>query len=168
MGTRGPKPKPARLHLLRGNPGKRPLRLGEFTPAAAIPKCPAHLRGEARREWKRITEELHRYGIISELDRGIVAMACALWARHVEAERALEQAKDNTAPGEHLVVRAANGYPSPAPLVAVSNRSIEQYKSLCAELGCTPASRSRVTPGEAQPSLPGMEPPTETGGWEDI
>ena len=31
----------------------------------------------------RITTELARYGMISEVDRGAIAMVCTLWARYV-------------------------------------------------------------------------------------
>ena len=37
---RGRRPKPTRLKLLTGNPGKRPLNDDEPQPQAAIPECP--------------------------------------------------------------------------------------------------------------------------------
>ena len=70
----GPVPKPTALKLLDGNPGRRPIDLDEFRPATAIPSCPSHLVGEAKIEWDRISAELVRYGMISEVDRGAIAI----------------------------------------------------------------------------------------------
>jgi hypothetical protein len=37
---RGRRPKPTRLKVLTGNPGKRPLNMDEPQPEPAIPDCP--------------------------------------------------------------------------------------------------------------------------------
>jgi phage terminase small subunit len=51
---RGRRPKPTRLKLLTGNPGKRPLNETEPRPEAAIPECPVVLGPVARQEWDRL------------------------------------------------------------------------------------------------------------------
>lgn len=147
----GRKPKPTALKLLTGNPGNRPLRLDQFAPEAAIPRCPAELKGEARKEWKRVTTELHRYGMISEVDRGLLAMLCNTWARWIEAE-AMINAKNNES-GEGLFVKTPNGFPVQSPWVAVSNKAMEMYKSLCGEFGLSPSSRTRIAPQTSQIQL---------------
>jgi phage terminase small subunit len=65
----GPPSKPTSLKLLDVNPGRRPIPVDDFRPATQIPECPPHLNGEARKEWDRITTELSRYGMISEVDQ---------------------------------------------------------------------------------------------------
>ncbi len=40
---RGRKPKPTRLKLLQGNPGKRPIERDALEPPVEIPPCPEHL-----------------------------------------------------------------------------------------------------------------------------
>ena len=57
---RGRRPKPTRLKMLTGNPGKRPLNHDEPRPEAAIPECPPELgpvaragMGPARRRTRR-------------------------------------------------------------------------------------------------------------------
>ena len=47
----GRKPKPTSLKVLEGNPGKRQLNPNEPKPDASVPKCPAWLSKEAKREW---------------------------------------------------------------------------------------------------------------------
>jgi P27 family predicted phage terminase small subunit len=159
MSTPGRTPKPTALKVLEGNPGKRALQPDEFRPATQIPECPAHLIGEAKTEWDRITSELARYGMISEVDRGAMAMVCTLWARYVEAEEMIERAA-RAANGTGLFVKSPNGYPIQSPWVAVSNKSIELYRAYIGEFGLSPSARVRVVPGEYQLALPGLESET--------
>jgi P27 family predicted phage terminase small subunit len=163
---RGRTPTPTNLRILRGNPGKRPLRMDEFRPAAEIPSCPRHLKGEARKEWLRVTKELLQYGMVSAVDRGALAMLCTLWGRYVDAEEMIEKAAEQAPGSKGLFVKSPNGYPIQSPWLAVSNKAIEQYKSMCAEFGLTPAARVRVIPTTTQAPLPGFEgdaPPAT--GW---
>lgn len=153
----GRKPTPTALKLLTGNPGKRPLRLDEFKPAVEIPSCPRHLQGEGRKEWKRITVELFRYGLISQVDRAALAFYCINWARHIEAEEMIEKAAAASG-GSGLFVKTPNGFPVQSPWVSVSNKAMELCKTFLGEFGMTPASRSRVLPSDTpQLGLPGVE-----------
>ncbi len=45
---RGRKPKPTRLKIIDGNPGKRPIRGDEPQPPKGQPSCPAHLSPTAK------------------------------------------------------------------------------------------------------------------------
>lgn len=144
----GPKPTPTNLKLLQGNPGKRRLNFDEFRPITSIPKAPKHLKGEALKEWKRITAELARYGLVSEVDRNALAMICTLWARYVEAEVAIEKAAKKDPDSQGLFTKTPNGYPVQSPWVAVSNKAMEQYRLYLTEFGLSPASRTKVTPSD--------------------
>lgn len=73
---RGRRPKPTALKVLEGNPGKRPLNRREPQPLRSIPTCPAHLSPTAKGEWKRLAGQLHRLGILSQLDRAALAAYC--------------------------------------------------------------------------------------------
>jgi P27 family predicted phage terminase small subunit len=165
---RGRKPTPTHLKLVRGNPGKRPLRMDEFRPGAQIPATPRHLKGEARKEWRRVTEELNRYGMISNVDRGALAMLCTLWARYVQAEEMIDKAAA-AAPGSYgLFIKSPNNFPVQSPWLAVSNRAIEQYKAFCAEFGLTPAARVRAAPMTSQLQLPGLDDEAPAGGFSAL
>jgi len=144
----GPKPKPTNLKLLQSNPGKRRLNFDEFRPLTSIPKCPKHLKGEASREWKRITEELAKYGLVSEVDRNALAMICTLWARYVDAEVAIEKAAKADPASQGLFVKTPNGFSVQSPWVAISNKAMEQYRLYLTEFGLSPASRTKVTPSD--------------------
>ena len=67
---RGRKPKPTRLKLIEGNPGRRPIRGHEPQPPASQPTCPAHLSPTAKAEWKRLAQSLNAIGLRLCLERG--------------------------------------------------------------------------------------------------
>ena len=77
---RGRRPKPTRLKVLTGNPGKRPLNPDEPKPERAIPECPAELGPVARREWDRLGKELASLGLLTNLDRAALAAYCGAYA----------------------------------------------------------------------------------------
>lgn len=160
---RGRKPTPTHLKLIRGNPGRRPIRMDEFRPEAKIPPCPRHLKGEAKREWQRLSKLLLAHCMVSAVDRGALAMLCTLWDRYVTAEEMIETTKTQTPASGGLFVKSPNGFPIQSPWLAVSNRAIEQYKAMCAEFGLTPAARVRAVPTTTQPSLFDDEGATQGG-----
>lgn len=95
MGARGPKPLPANVHLLKGNPSK--LAFSELAdsvdPAIEVPGVPRHLWPEARKEWRRISQELVANRLISKLDRAALALYCQWWAKWVWAEEQFARAQ---------------------------------------------------------------------------
>ena len=76
MGRRGPPPKPTRLKILAGNPGKRPLNDAEPVPAPGRPSCPAWVSKEGRAEWRRVTRELEALGLLARIDQATLACYC--------------------------------------------------------------------------------------------
>ncbi len=164
MGQRGPQPKPTRLKLIQGNPGKRPLDLaGEVQPEVAIPDAPKHLNKEALKEWKRISAELVSLGLISRLDRAALALYCQTWGQMVMLEEslnadiklAIEQGGDI---GRAMVFRTDKGYEGQRVKVQLINSLRAQVNTYLAGFGLSPSSRGRVKPSgnTGQQSLPGM------------
>lgn len=141
MGQRGPKPIPANVHLLKGNPSKK--RLSTLADGARvpieIPACPPVLDAEAKREWKRISHELEKLGLIAKVDRGPLAVYCAAWSRWVKAEKKLKSLDD-----AGLIETTPNGYQQIGVWLQISNRAAEQIKSYMSEFGMTPSARVRV------------------------
>jgi P27 family predicted phage terminase small subunit len=134
---RGRRPKPTRLKVLTGNPGKRPLNVNEPRPEIAIPDCPVELGPVARREWDRLAVELSSLRILTNLDRAALAAYCGAYAMWAEATEAIQ--KFGT------MVKSPSGYPQQSPYVAVANRQAEIMMRIASEFGFTPASRSRIT-----------------------
>jgi P27 family predicted phage terminase small subunit len=143
---RGRRPKPTRMKVLTGNPGKRPLNDAEPRPNAAIPECPPELGPVAHREWDRLVLELAALGLLTNLDRAALAAYCGSYALWAEAMEAIQ--KFGT------MVKSPSGYPIQSPYVAIANRQAEIMMRIASEFGFTPASRSRIsTPSKAEPTL---------------
>ncbi|MCX7177713.1 MAG: phage terminase small subunit P27 family [Proteobacteria bacterium] len=161
MGTRGPQALPANVHLLRGNPSKKDLGslVDEFQPEVEIPTSPAWIWPEAKKEWKRISAELLRYGLISRLDRAALVLYVQAWAKMVWAEKALSRAmalaeekrlaaeaegKEYTG-GDGIMVPTTNGNQTYSHHWVVGRRASEDVNRYLALFGLSPSSRTRVT-----------------------
>jgi P27 family predicted phage terminase small subunit len=143
---RGRRPKPTRLKLLTGNPGKRPLNEREPEPEPTIPDCPRELGAVARQEWDRLADELGKLRIITNLDRAALAAYCGAYALWAEATEQIEKYGS--------MVKSPSGYPQQSPYLAIANRQTEMMMRIASEFGFTPASRSRIsTPAAGEPSL---------------
>jgi P27 family predicted phage terminase small subunit len=134
---RGRTPKPTRIKVLTGNPGKRPLNPNEPRPEPALPECPPELSPLARQEWERLCAELAKLNLVTHLDRGALAAYCGAYALWAEAMEQVQ--KFGT------MVKSPTGYPIQSPYLAIANRQAEIMLRVASEFGFTPASRSRIS-----------------------
>ena len=74
------RPKPSKLKILDGNPGKRQINLFEPEPKKARPSMPKWLKEYpvAVKEWKREIKILDDMGIMTVAEEGNLAMRCYL------------------------------------------------------------------------------------------
>jgi P27 family predicted phage terminase small subunit len=91
----------------------------------------------AQREWARLTKELSKLGLITQLDRGALATYCGAYAMWVEAMEQIQK--------YGTMVKSPNGFPVQSPYLAIANRQAEIMMRIASEFGFTPASRSRIT-----------------------
>jgi P27 family predicted phage terminase small subunit len=136
MGSRGPRPQPKALALLKGT--YRPDRgaANPAMPVAELPSCPPHLDEEAKKEWRRVSRLLLNLGLLTKIDRAALAAYCVCWSRWVEAEGQLKE--------QGLMVKSPNGFDQVNPYLSVANKALEQMRGFASEFGLTPATRSRV------------------------
>jgi len=143
---RGRRPKPTRMKVLTGNPGKRALNKNEPRPAAIVPECPPELGPLARAEWDRLAGELGTLQLLTTFDRAALAAYCGAYALWAEATEAIQK--------YGTMVKSPSGYPIQSPYVSIANRQAEIMMRIASEFGFTPASRSRIsTPNKSQPTL---------------
>ena len=146
---RGRKPKPTALRRAEGNPGKRAWNHDEPVPPEGCPDCPDHLSEPARAEWHRLAGALHEMGVLTLADRAALAAYCQAWGRWVEAEERLRETP--------ALIRTKSGYVQQSPWLSIANKQLELMGRYMAELGLTPAARSRVracdTKAEEEPQL---------------
>jgi P27 family predicted phage terminase small subunit len=140
---RGRKPKPTALKRLDGNPGKRGYNQAEPVLPEGLPDCPGHLAEPAREDWHRIAGTLHEAGVLTTVDRAALAAYCQAWGRWVEAE---EKLQDTPA-----MIKTPSGYVQQNPWLPVANKQLDIMGRYMAELGITPASRSRIQAGPIVP-----------------
>jgi len=133
----GPARKPTQLKIIQGNPGHQKLTHAEPKPTPVAPTCPSGLKGEAKREWRRIVPELERLGLLTLVDRAALASYCQAWGRAVSAEKVLAE--------KGLVKETPNGYLQQRPEVSIAFKSWQAVRAFAAEFGLTPSARSRLS-----------------------
>lgn len=132
----GPPKKPTAWRRAEGNRGKRAWNHAEPKPPEGTPDCPDHLSEEARAEWLRLVDTLVSMGVITIVDRAVLAAYCQAYGRWVEAEQKLKEAP--------LLFKTPSGYVQQSPWLNIANRQMELMGRYMAEIGLTPASRSRI------------------------
>ena len=159
----GPKPLPSNVHVLHGNPSKKAtssLLMDSLQPEISLPGCPSHLLPEAKKEYKRITPELIRYGLLSKIDRAALCLYLQTWAELVYAEsmiqrqmkladkkRAEAEARgEEYEGGDGMVDITKNGNVIYSPYWVIANRARSNVARFLESFGMSPASRTRVTP----------------------
>jgi P27 family predicted phage terminase small subunit len=136
----GPPPEPFQLRLLKGNPGKRPLR--PEPPAARpteLPPAPELLDEIGAAEWRRTGSELLRLRLLSVLDLAVLEAYCDAYSRWRAARAVLATST--------LTVKGSHGNPVANPLIRVSEVAAKNMLRSAAELGCTPTARTRLARG---------------------
>lgn len=135
MAIPGPKPKPTDLKILHG---ARPDRINTRAPRPVriTPTPPRWLGKEARAEWKRITPELERTGLLSQLDRAALITYCEAWQTLVEAQEEIHE--------RGVLVQGYRGGVVKNPALQVARDSAQTIRGFCSEFGLTPSSRSRL------------------------
>jgi P27 family predicted phage terminase small subunit len=142
MGSRGPKPTPTNLKVLRGETRPSRLNLDEPQPLPTFPDAPAHLSDEAKAVWGRVREQMGHTRVIRGADADILELYCETLVRSREASALLGRSG-------FLIKGARHGELVKNPLVAMVRDITAQVRILAGELGLTPASRTSLRAGEA-------------------
>lgn len=158
MGQRGPAPLPSNVHLLRGNPSKKPFTelLDGVRPECAepdMPKC-VKVRPAARKAWERIVPELLKLGLLARIDEvALTSYALSVADLH-DAEAAIRAANkaEPDRPHAGLITSTPSGYEQMSVLVQLKGRALDQLKHWLREFGMSPSARTRVV--ASNPQLP--------------
>ena len=157
MATRGPKPTPTHLALVRGNPGKRKVRdpAKEIQAPLDEPTPPAHLSDEAKVEWGRIIAILVQIKLMTQIDRATLAAYCQAYGRWVQAERTLAGMAEKDMLTRGLMIKTTGGNLIQNPLVGTANKAMADMVRYAAEFGMTPSTRTRLqNPGSGASENP--------------
>ena len=132
---RGPKPKPTKLALVQGNPGKRRLNQNEPEPPVGDIPIPAFLTPYAAEEWRRLVPMLIAAGLVAQVDHAALEGYCQAYGRWRLAEESVAGPP---------VVLGSNNVPKENPCIRVARTERKEMLRFAAELGLTPSARSRV------------------------
>lgn len=133
--TRGRKPTPTALKLVTGNPGKRAINAKEPKPRGNLYDAPEWLNDSQRAAWDYAVE-CAPLGLLKRIDRSTLTA----W---VVSEDLHRQAAEKLNSGA-LLIKTTNGNPIQSPYLGIVNRQAQIMLKAAAEMGFTPASRSRV------------------------
>lgn len=139
MGARGPTPAPDNVRTLRG---MKPLKAPDGSKAKRLilapkaPAPPAKLSRAAGAEWRRVTKELERAGVLAEVDRGVLTAYVTSWAHMMEAEELLER--------EGVIRPNREGVPVKHPAWQVYREANRTMLFAASQLYITPVSRLRI------------------------
>lgn len=101
----------------------------------AVPRPPAILSQDGKREWKRVAPILVARGVLTEADLGTLEGYCMAFARAREAERTI--ARDGA------TIVNTKGEHKRHPASTLQDAAIKTARLCANELGLTPVSRSR-------------------------
>lgn len=133
---RGRKPTPTALKLIAGNPGKRPINTDEPQPRSDLTQAPDWLTDRQRATWIEVVE-LAPAGLLKDIDASVFTVWVIAFDLYQEASEKLSRTG--------MLIKAPNtGVPMQSPYLAIVNRQAQIMMKAAAEMGFTPASRSRV------------------------
>jgi len=140
-------PVPPALKVIRGSPGKRAIRPEPEPPLVTkTPEPPHILKGEALKEWHRVSKELQRLRLLTVVDLGPLAAYCQAFGRWMDAETLLAEMACAEVHKESrgLVVNGYASNPIQNPMLRIAERAAADMVKYAAEFGFTPRARTRV------------------------
>lgn len=139
----GPPKTPPRLHLIRGNPSKRPVKDSKKTAKKdekGLPKIPQHLGAQGKYWFRRMAEELNAEGIISQLDARALELLVEAYTEYRHHCEILDVEgytyRTETQNGDVLI--------KAHPAAAMKADARKRIRAMLAEFGMSPASRAKV------------------------
>lgn len=137
MAITGPKPTPTATKIIQGNPGQRPLNDDTLkVPPSEDIRPTVTLSPIASREWNRIAPVLHSLGLLTDMDKVLLAGYCEAWSRYQEAQAILTS--------EGVLVLGYRGSMVKNPAIQVAKDALADVIRIATEFGMTPSSRGRM------------------------
>ena len=114
-------------------------------------KCPRWLGREAKKEWRRVREELEELGLLTNIDITALAIYCDAFSKLLQANEEIESR------GMFVEYTNNDGATNTIenPAVRTANRYADLIRKMCGEFGLTPSARCKLT-------LPKQEEKEET------
>lgn len=137
--------KPTGVKIIQGTFRRERENPDEPVYEPEIPEPPKHIHAIAKKEWRRISTQLHMRGLLTSVDMAGLAAYCQAYALWVRAEQALVK--------EALTVENAAGTSIQNPLVKMSGEAMDRMRKFMVEFGLTPASRPKIVSKRVKTSV---------------
>lgn len=143
MGLRGPKPTPSAIKKARGTYRADRAAPNEIEPALGAPRMPAWLDKTARAEWRRVVPQLEETCVLTRVDGSTLEAYCSNYSAAVR----LQQLADDEPLIDGLHGKKEN------PAASAARKHWQLVRQFAAELGLSPAARTRVgAPDTSEPT----------------
>ena len=137
MGKPGPLPKDNKLRLIDNDWGNRKTPPSPSSDQPRKPIMPTGLDEAAKREWRRVADRLWKMGVLTEIDKGNLALYCTLVSRLERYDAFLDQEGETyTTPG---------GTIKPRPEVTMRDNAIREIRQFTKMFGLSHDARCRMT-----------------------
>ena len=136
MAKPGPRRKPTNLKMLSNKKFHGQGRENEPTPEIEEPNCPDHLTGEAVKEWNEIIPILKKNGLITKMDKAMLAAYCQAYGSWVDISKLLKT--------ENLIHKTSAGNTTVNPLIWLRDKALGHMLKTAIHFGLSPSSRSDV------------------------
>ena len=153
---RGRKPKPTKLHERHGTleKSRHAARAKEPIPRGDGMNPPEWFSNEQKAGWLYAVDHAPP-GILYAIDRGMLTVWVEAEDRHRRAVLAQRVADSKRGAQALLMKTTVPGVYQQSAYVGMINRAAQLMIKAASELGFSPASRPRLTPGEVAPLVPG-------------
>jgi len=135
----GRKPKPTALKVVQGTFRKDRANEREPKPSGDLSDAPEHFSEAQRAAWQYAIEHAPK-GLLKKLDLSVLEIWVTACIFHREAAQKVAQTGQ--------VIKSPSGYPVMNPYLANMNKQAQIMLKAAAEMGFTPASRSRIVLAE--------------------
>lgn len=139
------KPKPTRMKILEGNPGRRKLH-PEPDMSSDMPDPPEPVKNDAYalEEWRRLAPGLHVLGLLNAADATTFGAYCTAYSRWRNAEELLQEIVSTKGRLAALIQVTKAGNYIQNTLVGVANKAMGDMMKYAGEFGLTPVARARL------------------------
>ncbi len=121
----------------------------------AIPDCPSILKDAAKREWYRITVELCKQKLLSQVDMATLAGYCHAWGEVVKIDRSIQRQKKTY--GGIYLTEGSSGNMVLHPLIRARESAWKLVLKFGTEFGLSPVSRTRISTSKVENKNPFVE-----------
>ncbi len=135
----GRKPKPTQLKDVQGTFRKDRANAREPTPSGDLTSAPAHFSDTQREVWDYAIANAPK-GLLKMLDLSVLEIWVTACVFHREASQKVASTGQ--------IIKSPSGYPVMNPYMANMNKQAQIMLKAAAEMGFTPASRSRIVVAE--------------------